>query len=76
MKPVHTYQETVTLGLPLIEHRECLRAINAAHGHVVTLDSEDPEALRDAHYRLASYQQQTVTIGVFADGSRRIIEVS
>ena len=70
--PVYSYTTTIETLLPTHERIPALQAINAAHGYVPQWDEDAPKHILDAHYKLHGVQQQSVTIDIFADGTRRI----
>jgi hypothetical protein len=74
---VYSYQAIVRIphpnGTPAnSEYNEALKAINSAIGWIEP-DGPDPDnKALSAHRRLATTEEQIVTVDVFADGSRNI----
>lgn len=72
--PVFSYSVVVIVALGQSDAIECRRALNRHHGFVsgVVLERDVTPAILSAHHKLHAIQQQTVTVDVFADGTRRI----
>jgi hypothetical protein len=74
-QPVYSYEATICVPHPneTLERGQCLemlKAINTAHGW--TPGGEVPPDVRSAHYAVAAGREQTVTIDVFANGTRKV----
>lgn len=74
---VYSYQALIRIphpnGTPAnSEYSEALKAINSAIGWIEP-DGPDPDGKAlSAHRRLATTEEQSVIVDVFADGSRKI----
>jgi hypothetical protein len=71
-KVIHSYEVTISVPFPEEHKTPARRAINDAHGYAWAPDNDVPKPVQDAHWLLNAGQQQTVTVDVYSDGTRRI----
>ena len=70
--PVYSYEIELVVPLPYEHEHVALVAINAAHGWTPSLEDTETAQLNEAHWMLRKTQAITVTVDVYADGSRKI----
>jgi len=70
--PVYSYEIELVMPLPYEHERAALVAINAAHGWTPSWEGTGTAQLNEAHWMLRKTQAITVTVDVYADGSRKI----
>jgi len=70
--PVYSCETELVMPLPYEHERAALVAINAAHGWTPSWEGTGTAQLNEAHWMLRKTQAITVTVDVYADGSRKI----
>jgi len=70
--PVYSYKIEIVVPLPYEHEHAALVAINAAHRWTPSWEDAGTAQLNEAHWMLRKTQATTVTVDVYADGSRKM----